>query len=282
MKARAKINLSLDITSRRPDNYHEIKTIMQSIDLHDNMVIEIINKGIELECNYPKVPCDNRNIAYKAAELFMNKYSAKYGIKCGVKIKIDKNIPVAAGLAGGSSNAAAVLIGMNKLFNCRINISELISTGKQLGADIPYCIMGGTVLAEGIGDVLSRLMSIPKTYIVLVVPKIEVSTKWVYENFNFDKVSKRPDINLLLSAISKGDVKILADNMVNVLETVTAEKFDVINDSKQKLKDFGALGSLMSGSGPSVFGIFKDKVSAYMAYQKIKCNDYNLFVTETT
>jgi len=282
MKARAKINLSLDITGKRSDGYHNIKTIMQTIDLHDNLAIEIINEGIELECNSSEVPCNNKNIAYRAAELFLNKYGNKYGIKYGVKIKIEKNIPVAAGLAGGSTDAAAVLIGMNKLFDCKIDMDELMSTGKLLGADVPYCIRGGTVLAEGIGDVLSELAAIPKSYIVLIVPKIHVSTKCVYENFDFNKVNKRPDTDLLISAVNKGDIRILAENMVNVLETVTAEKFSIINELKQKLKYLGALGSLMSGSGPAVFGIFTDRISADMAYHKMKCNDYHLFVTETT
>lgn len=286
MKARAKINLSLDITEKRPDGYHNIKTIMQTIDLHDNLVIDAIGEGIELECNSSKVPCDDRNIAYKAAKLFLNKYSCKYGIKHGVKIKIEKNIPVAAGLAGGSSDAASVLIGMNKLFDCGISVDELIAVGKLLGADVPYCIKGGTILAEGIGDILTELPAIPKVYIVLAIPKIHVSTKWVYENFDFNKVNKRPNIDLLISAIAEGDIKLLAENMVNVMETFTADRFSIINKLKKKLISLGALGSLMSGSGPAVFGIFADKTSADMAYQEMKCDDchedYHLFVTETT
>jgi len=278
IKARAKINLSLDVTAKRLDGYHNIKTIMQTIDLHDKIDIDVINKGIELECNSMELPLDNKNLAYKAAELFMSKYD----IKSGVRIKIDKNIPIAAGLAGGSSDAAAVLIGMNKLFNCGMDVTTLISIGKVLGADIPYCIKGGTVFAEGIGEILSELKAIPMTYIVIVVPKVAVSTKWVYQNLNLNKIYKRPDMNLLFSIINEGNIALLAQNMVNVLETVTMEKFDIINTIKQKLKEFGALGSLMSGSGPSVFGIFRDKSSALEAYQKIKCNDWDLFVTETT
>ena len=278
MKARAKINLSLDVTSQRSDGYHDIKTIMQTINLHDNIIIDVIDNGIELECNSMSVPHDCKNIAYKAAELFISEFN----IKSGVRIKIDKNIPVAAGLAGGSSDAAAVLIGMNKLFNCGIDVFKLISIGKLLGADIPYCIKGGTVLAKGIGDILKELKEIPVTYVVLVVPKVLVSTKWVYQNIDINKINIRPDMDLLLSAISEGNITLLAENMVNVLETVTIEKFEIINTIKQKLKEFGALGSLMSGSGPSVFGLFKDKNFALEAYRKIKCNDWYSFVTETT
>lgn len=278
LRAKAKINLSLDITAKRPDGYHNIRTIMQTIDLHDNIVIDVVNEGIVLECNSPELPCDNKNIAYRAAELFLD----KYGVKHGVKIKIDKNIPIAAGLAGGSSDAAAVLIGMNNIFNCETDVSKLMSIGKLLGADIPYCMKGGTVLAEGIGEILTDLKEMPKAYLVLAVPRLAVSTKWVYENFDINKVNKRPDINLIVSAINKGNLRLVADNMENVLETVTARKFSVINTLKQELKRLGALGSLMSGSGPSVFGIFEDKNTAQKAYEKIKCNECDLFLTEIT
>jgi 4-diphosphocytidyl-2-C-methyl-D-erythritol kinase len=171
---------------------------------------------------------------------------------------------------------------MNKLFNCGIGLHELIAMGKSLGADVPYCLKGGTVLAEGIGEILSELKSIPTTHVVLAVPKISVSTKWVYENLNLGKVNKRPDIDLLLRAIKECNIQMLSENMVNVLETVTSVKFGIINTIKYKLKELGALGSLMSGSGPSVFGLFSDKNSALNAYAKLKCTDCYLFLTETT
>lgn len=277
IKARAKINLSLDVDRKRSDGYHDIRTIMQTLDLHDNIKLEVIKKGIEIKCNSDRLPLDNRNIAYRVADMLLKECK----IESGVRITIDKNIPIAAGLAGGSSDAAAVFKGINELFNCGLDLDNLMSLGKILGADIPYCLKGGTVLAEGIGEVLTELRVLPTTNILLVVPKVSISTKWVYQNLNLDQVSQRPDMDLLKGAINRGNIRLLAENMINVLETVTIEKYDVINKIKKKLRECGALGSLMSGSGPSVFGIFKDKGSALNAYQKINCNEWLLFITET-
>ncbi len=281
-KARAKINLSLDVTGKRPDGYHNIKTIMQTIKLYDKVVINKAKKGIEVICNQNhllsgNVPSGNENIAYKAAKLFKDRYC----IDCGVKIKIEKNIPVAAGLAGGSSNAAAVLKGMNKLFKCGATDDELISIGRNIGADVPYCIKGGTMFAEGIGDILIELRKLPKTYVLLVIPDIEVSTRWVYEKLNLSRINTRPDMELILETIIKGRVDLMARNMVNILETVTACKYAEINEIKKELKDLGALGSIMSGSGPSVFGLFEDKHITKRAYKKLLDTRWNVYITET-
>ena len=276
VKARAKINLSLDIIGKRHDGYHDIKTIMQTVELCDRLMISVAERDIEVECDCDKVPPGKRNIAYKAAELFIKRYR----INRGVKIIIEKNIPVASGLAGGSADAAAVIKGMDRLFNCGADKTDLVHMGREIGADVPFCIKGGTVLAEGIGDVLTKLTPLPRTHILIVTPCIEVSTQWVYENLDTSRIIKRPDIRMLLEFIRKGRVDLLAKNMVNVLETITAGKYPVINTIKEKLKDHGALGSVMSGSGPSVFGIFSDKHLAREAYKACVNEGWNVFITE--
>ena len=262
--AYAKINLSLDVLRKREDGYHDLKMIMQTVSLHDTVEIEAASGGISLECNSKWVPQDITNIACKAASLLIN----QYGIKSGVKIKILKRIPVAAGLAGGSTDAAAVLRGINELFSVGLDDEELRRLGKQLGADVPYCISGGTRLAEGIGDRLSALEDFNDVDIVLVKPKIGVPTPWVYGNLSLSEIKDydRPDSNLLERAIAQRDIKTIAGNMKNVLEQVTIPKYGIIQEAKDKLLELGALGSMMSGSGPTVFGIFPDSNTATAAY----------------
>ncbi|MCX8128944.1 MAG: 4-(cytidine 5'-diphospho)-2-C-methyl-D-erythritol kinase [Clostridia bacterium] len=277
LKARAKINLSLDVVGKRPDGYHEVKMIMQTIDLYDDIFIEQTDHGISIECGCPWVPENCDNIAYKAAQLLVDNYN----IKGGIKIRINKNIPVAAGLAGGSSDAASVIKGINKIFDLGINEAEMMLLGKQIGADVPYCIKGGTMLAEGIGEVLTELPALQETHIVLVKPKIGVSTPWVYKNLRLDTISQRPDTELLINSIKNHDKHYLAANMVNVLETVTIPKYTVIQRIKEALLALGALGSMMSGSGPSVFGIFDNSQSAEKAYIEIKKSNWDCFLTKS-
>jgi 4-diphosphocytidyl-2-C-methyl-D-erythritol kinase len=207
VKARAKINLSLDVIGKRQDGYHDIKTIMQTVELCDMVTISAAESNdIDVECDCDKVPLGSGNIAYKAAELFTNRYK----ISKGVKIAIEKNIPITSGLAGGSADAAAAIKGMNRLFDCRADKSELMRIGREIGADVPFCICGGTVFAEGIGDVLTELKPLPKTQILIVAPCIEVSTKWVYENLEIGKINKRPDMKMLLEFIKEGKIDLLA------------------------------------------------------------------------
>jgi len=277
LKARAKINLSIDVLGKRPDGYHDVKMIMQTIKLNDSVFLEKKLSGIDIACKCPWVPTDRRNTVYKAAEIVMN----KFGIKDGMKISIEKNIPVAAGLAGGSSDAAAVLKGMNELFSLGMEEKELMQIGKQVGADVPYCIKGGTMLAEGIGELLTELGSLPKVNIVLVKPKISVSTPWVYKNVILEKIESRPATELLVNAIRAADIELLSKNMVNVLETVTIPKYQIIEEIKRKLLEAGAIGSLMSGSGPTVFGVFSNKEAAEIAHNAIKSDRWESFLTET-
>lgn len=277
LKAYAKINLSLDVTRRRPDGYHEVRMIMQTVELHDRLVIETANEAIDVTSNCRWVPSGSGNIAFKAAHLLMRKLN----IPGGVKIKIDKRIPVAAGMAGGSTDAAAVLKGMNELFSLGLKTCDLEVIGKEIGADVPFCIRGGTMLAEGIGEILTELSPMPRTDLVLIKPKIGVSTQWVYKNLDLNKVTERPDTDSLINAIGNKKLDYLAKNMKNVLETVTVQKHGIIQEIKDKLLEHGAQGSMMSGSGPTVFGVFSDGQTAQNAYTALKDDRWECFLTST-
>lgn len=276
-KARAKINISLDVLGKRPDGYHEVRMIMQTIGLYDKVVMEVAGDEIEVTSSSKWIPAGEGNIAFKAARLFAD----TYGIKSGVKIHIHKRIPVAAGLAGGSSDAASVLKGMNELFSIGADEEALMAMGKNLGADIPYCIKGGTMLAEGIGERLTALPQLKGVPIVLVKPRIGVSTPWVYKNLDLTAVGEHPDTEGLISCIEAGDIGGLARGMKNVLETVTIPKYEIIDEIKTQLMELGALGSMMSGSGPSVFGIFDSEEAAQNAYGSIKYKRWDCFLTRT-
>lgn len=277
LKAHAKINLSLDVLNKRDDGYHNLRMIMQTIQLHDTIFIEKIPSGVEIDCVASYVPNNSTNIACKAAEAMISKFN----LDAGVRIKIDKKVPVAAGLAGGSADAAAVIKGVNSLFNLSIQQNELMDIASTIGADVPYCIMGGTALAEGIGEELTSLSLLKDIPILIVKPKIGVSTAWVYKNLDFDKIISRPDTEALISAIQNKDIKFIAQNMRNVLESVTVIKHPIIEKIKKILLEEGAIGSMMSGSGPSVFGIFEDKDKAISAYKKIKKSKNECILTYT-
>lgn len=278
--AHAKINLSLDVLGKREDGYHDLRMIMQTVSLHDTVQLEAVPGGISLECNSRWVPQDETNIAWKAAGILMS----RQGIKRGVAIKIVKRIPIAAGLAGGSTDAAAVLRGMNELFSLGLDYDELRRLGKQVGADVPYCVSGGTKLAEGIGERLTVLPDFSGVDIVLVKPKIGVSTAWVYGNLLISEIaeSDRPDTNLLGQALMQRDIKTVARNMKNVLEKVTIPKYGIVQEAKDRLLEMGALGSMMSGSGPTVFGIFSDSNAAAEAWGKLSADRrWQCFYTKT-
>ena len=267
LKALAKINLGLDVLGRRENGYHDVRMVMQTIYLYDNVTLEKTEElGIQLASNLFYLPLDDKNIAYKAAKLLMDEFQ----IEGGIKITLDKHIPVAAGLAGGSSNAAAVLVGMNRMYNLGLSQQELMDRGVKLGADVPYCIMRGTVLAEGIGEILTPLSPLPKCYVLVAKPSISVSTKTVYEKLDSHEIEDHPDIDGILEGLEAGDLKKIASSMGNVLERVTIDDYPIIEDIKTVMKEHGALGAMMSGSGPTVFGIFEDKKLAYQAERMIR------------
>ena len=267
LKAYAKINLGLDVLRRRENGYHDVRMIMQSVGLYDKLTLKKTSKDeIVLTSNVGSLPNNDKNLVYKAISLMKK----ECGITAGVKADLEKRIPMAAGMAGGSTDAAAALIGMNKLFDLSLSQEKLMELGVQIGADVPYCIMSGTALSEGIGEILTPLKPMPHCYILIAKPRISVSTRFVYENLEADKLPYHPDIDGMIEAINGNDLKGVADRLSNVLETVTEKKYPIISQIKEVMIESGAMNSLMSGSGPTVFGIYEEKDTAMKALDKIK------------
>ncbi len=256
MKAYGKVNLGLDVIRRRKDGYHEVRMIMQTVQLYDKITMEERRqKGITLETNLSFLPVNENNIAYKAARMLMEEFH----ISGGLNIKIEKHIPVAAGMAGGSTDGAAVLYGVNRMYQLGLTKRQLMERGVRLGADVPYCIMRGTVLSEGIGEILTPVAAMPDCHILVAKPPTSVSTKYVYEHLKLDSVERHPDIDGMVEALEAGSLKGVSDRMENVLETVTIPEHPEIEQIKEVMCSEGALNAMMSGSGPTVFGIFEDK-----------------------
>lgn len=267
LKALGKINLGLDVLGRRPNGYHDVRMVMQTVYLYDQILLEKTDKeGISLKTNLFYLPVNENNLAYRAAKMLIDEFT----IKEGVHISLEKHIPVAAGMAGGSSNAAAVLYGMNRLFHLGLTDQELMERGVKLGADVPYCIMRGTVLAEGIGEELTPLPAMPKCHVLLAKPPVSVSTQKVYEKLDAQEVTKHPDIDGILLGLQTGDLKKITSSMGNVLENVTITEYPQIERIKDVMKEEGALNAMMSGSGPTVFGIYDDKMLARRAAARIR------------
>ena len=267
LKSRAKINLSIDVLGKRKDGYHLVEMIMQTIDLYDIIKIkELEYNEIIIKSNSSDIPLNENNIVYKAAKLIKDTLN----INKGVEIFIDKYIPIAAGMAGGSSNAAAVLVGLNKLWNLDLSEEELKSLGFKLGADVPFCIVGRAALAQGVGEELTYIKGLSEDVSILVCkPELFVSTKDVYEGLDLDNLNHRPDNNLLINCLKNNDIEGLSSNMVNVLETVTSKMHKEINDIEKIMNENKALGSMMSGSGPTVFGIYKNKEDALQCKREL-------------
>lgn len=269
LKAYGKINLGLDVLRRREDGYHEVRMIMQTVGIYDRIDIERREEpGISLETNLFYLPNNENNLVYKAAKLLMDEFR----ISEGVNIYLKKYIPVAAGMAGGSSDAASVLFGMNKMFRLELSTEELMKRGVKLGADVPYCIMRGTALSEGIGEILTPLPAVPQCHVLIAKPAISVSTKFVYENLHANelKPEQHPDIDLIMEGIREGSIRKICDHLGNVLETVTIREYPVIQEIKDFMMSHGADGALMSGSGPTVFGLFTDPLAAQKAYRELR------------
>ena len=267
LKAMGKINLGLDILGKREDGYHDVRMVMQTVYLYDNVtLVQTGRAGIEIRTNLFYLPVDENNLAYKAAKLLTD----EFGITEGIQIVLDKRIPVSAGLAGGSADAAAVLFGMNRLFGLGLSDAALRERGVKLGADVPYCSMRGTYLAEGIGEVLTELPQCQRCYVLLAKPSVNVSTRVVYERFDRLSHVEHPDIDGIIEGLKCRDIRKTAACMGNVLEQVTASAYPVIEDIKGVMLSGGALNALMSGSGPTVFGLFEEKSSAKDTMRRIK------------
>lgn len=267
LKALAKINIGLDVLGKREDGYHDVRMIMQTIHLYDRVEIKKTRSPhIRVETNLYYLPVNEDNLVYRAAKLMKDEFK----IKEGVRIVLQKFIPVAAGMAGGSSDAAAVLVGMNRIFNLGLKQNKLMELGLKLGADVPFCIMRGTALAEGIGEKLTALPPMPKCPVLIAKPGISVSTKFVYENLRLHDGIEHPDIDKIVANIKQKNLRGIAENMGNILETVTIPSYPVIQDIKKLMKENGALNAMMSGSGPTVFGLFHSEKDIRKAYDALK------------
>ncbi len=259
LKARAKINLALDVTGKREDGYHEVRMVMQSINLYDSISLTKSREpGIRIRTNRAYLPTNEDNLIYKAVRLMLD----EYGIHSGVDVVLDKFIPVAAGLAGGSSDAAAAMVGMTRLFSVKTSMTRLMELGVKVGADVPFCIMRGTVLAEGIGERLTRLEPMRSCPILIAKPGINVSTKFVYSKLRLDENTVHPDIDGMIDAIKRRDINGVCSKMGNVLESVTVREYPVIEEIKRQMMASGAINAMMSGSGPTVFGVFGNRKNA--------------------
>lgn len=267
LKAMAKINLGLDVVRKREDGYHEVRMIMQTIRMYDQIRLRAVSEaGIKVRTNLSYLPCNEDNLVHKAAKLLMEEFEVGEGLS----IELKKYIPVAAGMAGGSSDAAAVMVGVNRMFGLGLTKAQLMERGVKIGADVPYCIMRGTVLAEGIGEILTPLSPMPKCHVLIAKPGIHVSTKFVYGGLHLDEMTVHPDIDGQAAAIKAGDLKETARLMGNVLESVTAAAYPVIDEIKAFMTQHGAVGAMMSGSGPTVFGLFEEERTAKRAYEKLR------------
>ena len=259
LKARAKINLGLDVVRKREDGYHEVRMIMQMINLYDKITLrQKTEPGITVSTNLSYLPVNEDNLVYRAAKLLMDEFQ----VSGGLEIVLQKYIPVAAGMAGGSSDAAAVMVGVNRMFHLGLSKKQLMERGVKIGADVPFCIMRGTALAEGIGEKLTTLPAMPHCSLVIAKPKVHVSTKFVYGNLKADEITEHPDIDGQVQALRDNDLEQIVAKMGNVLETVTIPAYPVINKIKQTMIRHGAMGAMMSGSGPTVFGVFEREEQA--------------------
>ncbi len=279
VKGNAKINLTLDVLYKREDGFHQVEMIMQAIDLADVLRLEERSSGnISIAATIARLPCDQRNLAYRAAALIKETCQ----VKSGVHIFIDKKIPVAAGLAGGSTDAASVLLGLNRLWKLGLTIPELELLGSKLGSDVPFCIKGGTMLATGRGEILQPLTDIKPCFVILAKPSVSVSTAWVYRQYQGQNVKVHPNTAGVKSSLDQGDLVGVAEGLCNVLESVTIPVHPEIRKLKQAMVQHGAMASLMSGSGPTVFGLAEDQAKAEYIAQKLKSQcAADIFVTKT-
>lgn len=269
LKAYGKINLALDVLRRREDGYHDVQMIMQTVGIYDQVELQLKQEpGITVETNLSYLPVNENNLVYQAANLLMKEFNVEQGLH----ISLRKFLPVAAGMAGGSSDAAAVLFGVNKMFQLGLSREELMDRGVKIGADVPYCILRGTALSEGIGEKLTPLPPMPQCQVVIAKPGISVSTKYVYENLHANELrpEQHPDIDGMVEAIRSQDLYQVASKFGNVLELVTAEKYPVIQEIKDVMREYGAVNALMSGSGPTVFGLFMNPKAAQDAYEELR------------
>ena len=265
IKAYAKINLGLDVVRRLPNGYHEVRMVMQNVGLWDELTLERAEGGITITTDADSLPTGEDNLIHKAARLMLDKYGCP-----GLRVHLRKTIPIAAGMAGGSTDAAAAMKGISHLYGLGLSPAQLMEDGVAIGADVPYCILGGTALAEGIGEKLTPLPPLPFCHILIAKPAVSVSTKYVYQHLDASGIEMHPDIDGMVQAVRDGSLRGVLERMGNVLETVTVPAHPVIADIKARMRELGAADSLMSGSGPTVFGIFLDRGKAEAALERFR------------
>ncbi|MDX9916678.1 MAG: 4-(cytidine 5'-diphospho)-2-C-methyl-D-erythritol kinase [Gudongella sp.] len=275
IEAHGKINLALDVLYKRDDGYHEIKSVMQQISLSDTLIIEDDTKGVKIECDSPYVPSDGTNLVYKA----WKEISKIAGTNAGIRVRIIKRIPVAAGLAGGSADGAAVIAALNDMWELGMTKIEMMEIGLKIGADLPFCLLGGTALAEGVGEKLTELKTLSGVHVLLAAPGIQISTADTYSKLRLR--DQRLPVDEMVLAIERGEIKGVTENLSNVLEEVIFPENPKIAELKNLMTKFGAMGSLMSGSGSSVFGIFEDEDKLNFAYTKFRKLQINVIKTAT-
>ena len=275
----SKINLTLNILGKRPDGYHNIETIMQSINLADRIFIKEEEEGIKIRCSHPLVPVDSQSLTYRTAEKILNRYR----IIKGVKIEIEKKIPLASGMAGGSANSASILVGINKLFALNLSNKDLREIGEELGMDVPFCIQNGTALAYHKGEKVTPLSPINQPlWIIIINPGFEIPTKWAYNNLDLGLIKREKNYTIaMLNALKEGELEGIAKNLFNSFEGLVIKKYPEIGKIKDRLIEEGALGALMSGSGPTVFGIAQNKEQALKIYEKLKPEYKLIWVVQT-
>jgi len=275
----SKINLTLNILGKRRDGYHNIETIMQSINLADRIFIKGEKEGVKIKCSHPLVPVDTQSLTYRSAEKILNRYR----IKKGVKIEIDKKIPLASGMAGGSANSASILVGINKLFALNLSNKDLREIGEELGMDVPFCIQNGTALAYHKGEKVTPLPPInPPLWIIIINPGFGIPTKWAYNNLDLGLIKREKNSTIaMLKALKEGGLEGIAKNLFNSFEGLVIKKYPEIGKIKDRLVEEGALGALMSGSGPTVFGIAQNKEEALRIYEKLKSEYKSIWVVHT-
>jgi 4-diphosphocytidyl-2-C-methyl-D-erythritol kinase len=280
LRANAKINLFLEVLDKRPDGYHNIDTIFQSIGLHDTLIFRETRSGIiKLTSDNEELPLDSSNLVYKASELLLKESGKNYG----VEIHINKRIPLGAGLAGGSTDASATLVGLNELWSLGYTVDDLLMLGRKLGSDVPFCLIGGTAIGRERGDILTRLNPIQKLYVVIANPGFQVSTAWAYKNLSkLGLTRERKSDNILVEKIQKDDLSDIRENLFNVFESVVMEEYPEIRKLKTLLTQPGVLGVLMTGSGSTVFALTQDIDSAEKIQQQARQHVGYCVVTETS
>jgi len=275
----SKINLTLHVLGKRQDGYHDLETIMQSVNLADRIFIKKEKEGIKIKCSHPLVPVDSQSLTYRTAEKILNRYK----ITKGVKIEIDKKIPLASGMAGGSANSASILVGINKLFALNLNNKDLRRIGEELGMDVPFCIQNGTALAYHKGEKVTPLPLVdPPLWLIIINPGFEIPTRWAYNNLDLDQIKKeKNNTEAMLKALKKRELQGIAKNLFNSFERLIIKKYPEIGKIKDRLIEEGILGALMSGSGPTVFGIAQNEEQAFKIYEKLKSEYKSIWVVQT-